>query len=79
MKDMQRFSFNVGCKVARAEMYGNSPRICICEVTRIENGKIYLDNSKRPMKYPERLLIIEQDPLCRMIEEYEQKNNDRSS
>ena len=72
MKDMKGFAFNVGCKVARAELWGKSPRITICEVTKIEDGKMYLDNSKHPMKYPERLLIIEQDPLYRMVKEYEQ-------
>lgn len=70
MKDMKGFAFNVGCKVARAELWGKSPRITICEVTRIENNKLYLDDSKQAMKYPDRLLIIEQDPLYRMVKEY---------
>jgi hypothetical protein len=71
MKDMMGFAFNLGCKVARAEMWGKSPRITIRKVTRIENGKLYLDDSKQAMKYPERLLIIEQDPLYRMVKEYD--------
>lgn len=71
MKDKNGFAFNVGCKVARAVIFGKSPIIDICEVTRIEDGKMYLDNSKQAMKYPERLLIIEQDPLYRMVKQYD--------
>lgn len=71
MKDKTGFAFNVGCKVARAVIFGKSPIIDICEVTRIEDGKMYLDNSKQAMKYPERLLIIEQDPLYRMVKQYD--------
>lgn len=71
MKDMKGFAFNVGCTVARATMWGKSPRIELCEVTRIEDGKLYLDSSKQHIRYPERLLIIEQDKLYRMIKEYD--------
>jgi hypothetical protein len=72
MKDMKGFAFQVGCKVARAVMWGKSPKLDICEVTRIEDGKIYLDYSKQAMRFPERLLIIEQDPLYRMVKQYEE-------
>jgi hypothetical protein len=75
MRDMKGFTFNVGCKVARAVMWGKSPMLSICEVTRIESEKLYLDNSKQPIKFPDRLLIIEQDPLYRMVKEYEDKKN----
>ena len=71
MKDKFGFAFNEGCKVARAVMYGKSPMIDICEVTRIEDGKLYLDGSKQAMRFPERLLIIEQDPLYRMVKNYQ--------
>ena len=71
MKDMKGFAFNEGCTVARATLWGKSPRIEICEVTRIEDGKLYLDNSKQPIRYPERLLIIEQDALYRMLKKHE--------
>jgi hypothetical protein len=71
MKDMKGFAFNVGCKVARAVLWSSqSPRIEICEVTAIKDGKIYLDDSKQALKFPERLLIIEQDPLYRMVKNY---------
>ena len=72
MKDMKGFAFNEGCKVARAVLWGKSPVLDICTVTKIKDGKIYLDNSKQAMRFPERLLIIEQDPLYRMVKQYEE-------
>jgi hypothetical protein len=72
MKDMKGFAFNEGCKVARAVMWGKSPMLDICTVTKIKDGKIYLDDSKQAMRFPERLLIIEQDPLYRMVKQYEE-------
>lgn len=75
-KDMKGFAFNVGCKVARAMVVGQSPKIHISEVTRIENEKIYLDGSKIAIKYPHRLLIIEQDPLYRMVKKYDVEKDD---
>jgi hypothetical protein len=56
-------------------MWGNSPKLDICEVTRIEDGKIYLNDSKQAIRFPDQLLIIEQDPLYRMIKEYDIANN----
>lgn len=75
-KDMKGYAFNVGCKVIRAVVSGQSPKLAECEVTRIEDDKIYLDNSKIAIKYPRRLLIIEQDPLYRMVKNYDSKQND---
>jgi hypothetical protein len=72
MKDMKGFAFNEGCKVARAVLWGKSPILDICTVTKIKDGKIYLDDSKQAMRFPERLLIIEQDPLYRMVKQYEE-------
>ena len=71
MQDKLGFAFNEGCKVIRAVMWGKSPVLDICTVTRIENGKLYLDDSKQPMKFPERLIIWEQDKLYRMIKQHE--------
>jgi hypothetical protein len=75
MKDMHGFAFNEGCKVARAVLWGKSPMIEICEVTQIKNGRLYLDDSKQPMKFPERLLIVEQDKLYRMMKQHEDAND----
>jgi hypothetical protein len=69
MKDMKGFAFHVGCKIVRAVGDG---MLSICTVTRIENDKLYLDNSKIAIRYPKRLLIIEQDPLYRMVKNYEE-------
>ena len=45
-----------------------------CTVTQIKDGRLYLDDSKQPMKFPERLLIIEQDKLYRMMKQHEDAN-----
>lgn len=71
--DKQGFSFHVGCKIVRAISDGC---LQICTVTKIEDGKLYLDDSKIPIRYPKRLLIIEQDPLYKMIKNHEIKQND---
>ena len=70
--DKLGFAFNVGCKVARAVSRGRSSvDLDICTVTRIDGDKLYLDDSKIPIKYPKRLLIIDQDPLYRMVKNYD--------
>lgn len=71
MKDIQGFTFTVGCRVARAVIWGNSPRLEICTVTRIADGKLYLDNSKQAIRALDRLVIIEHDPLIRLMDEHE--------
>jgi hypothetical protein len=73
MKDIQGFTFTVGCKVARAVIWGNSPRLEICTVTRIDDGKLYLDNSKQAIRALDRLVIIEHDPLIKMVDDYKQE------
>jgi len=67
LKDKLGFTFSQGCKVVRAKGDGD---LRICTVTRINEGKLYLDNSKQPMMYPSCLLIIEQDPLFKMVDRY---------
>jgi hypothetical protein len=69
MKDIQGFTFTVGCKVARATLWGNSPHLEICTVTRIVDGKLYLDGSKQPIRALDRLVIIEHDPLIKLVDE----------
>lgn len=58
IEDLDGKQFWVKCYVARPVIRGYSPYIEICQVTRIENGKIYLDNSKQPIQFPDRLLIL---------------------
>lgn len=60
--------FHEGCVVVRGTGEG---RLQICKVTKIEDGKIYLDDSKVPIRYPKRLVIIEQDPLYKMVKNYD--------
>jgi hypothetical protein len=50
-------SINLNDKVVRALSYSPGD-IEICTVTRIENGKCYLDNSKVAINYPRRLLVV---------------------
>lgn len=77
MKDLKGFTFNVGDQVARAVLWGKSPMIELCEVTRIENGKLYLDESKQAIRFPERLLIVEGEPVTRMMQKYEMSKAER--
>lgn len=70
MKDKFGSTFSQGCKVLRPVLYGKSPHIELATVTRIVDGKIYLDNSKQAMQHPERLVIWEQDKLFQMIDKY---------
>lgn len=58
--DMFGQSFKVGDKVARGIVSGRSANIEIADVTRIEDGKIYLSDSKVAIRFPGRLLIITQ-------------------
>jgi hypothetical protein len=71
MKDMKGFTFNLGDEVARPVLWGKSPHIELCKVTRIQDGKLYLDESKQAMRFPERLLIVEGEPVTRMMQKYE--------
>ena len=56
--DMRGVPFELKDKVARAYTSGYAANLQISEVTRIENGKIYLDNSKVGINYPGRLLVV---------------------
>ena len=69
MKDLKGYTFTLGCDVARASLIRKSPFIEICTVTRIEDGKLYLDNSKQYIRFPHRLLIINHDPLIKLIDD----------
>ena len=57
VRDMQGNLIMVGAKVARA-IAGDVTYIRICTVTGTEPGKVYVDNSKVPVKHPSRLLIL---------------------
>ena len=58
LEDSLGREFELGNKVARSSM----DEVKISKVTRIENGRVYLDNSKVPMNYPNRLLILKDFP-----------------
>ncbi len=56
--DMRKNEFVVGDMVVKPEMSGQSASLRIGIVTKIENGKMYLDNSKVAIRYPSRMLIV---------------------
>lgn len=50
--DMRGRPLRVGDRVVRAS------NIEVVDVTRVDNGKVYLDGSPRAVNYPGRLLIV---------------------
>ena len=50
--------FKVGQKVLRPVVYGRSPELEVCEVTRVEDGKVYLDGSKVALRILGRIWIL---------------------
>lgn len=58
--DVQGKTFEVGQKVARAAKYYQMDglHIEIVPVTKVDGDKVYLNSSKRPMTFPERLCIV---------------------
>lgn len=57
MKDMFGVEIEVGDIVLKPTTYGRSPIIEKRIVTLIVGDKIYLDNSKVTIVYPERLVV----------------------
>ncbi len=60
MKDMFGKTICVGDVVLKPTMFGRSPFIEERFVSSIENGKIYLDDSKVAIRFPERLVVFKQ-------------------
>ncbi len=60
LKDMLGKPYAVGDKVARAYTGGRATNLEIRTVTRIdeENTRLYLNDSKVAINYPQRLLIV---------------------
>lgn len=57
-KDMLGREFALGDIYVKACTSGRAVNIQLCKVTRIENGKIYGDESKVAINYPGRCLIV---------------------
>jgi len=59
-RDMRGTEFKVGQEVAKGITLNQqgSTGIKICKVTRIDGDKVYIDDSSRPMKFADRLLIL---------------------
>jgi len=58
--DVRGREFAVGQEVARAKSYNRagSAAVVVCRVSRVDGGRVYLDDSRQPMKYPEQLAIL---------------------
>jgi len=57
--DKLGYSINLNDKIVRASSWMKGD-IEICTVTRIDNGKCYLDGSNVAIRYPKRLLVVTQ-------------------
>jgi hypothetical protein len=60
-KDAQGKDIKLGDKVARAAQLGatiGGLYVIIAEVTKVNGDKVYLDNSRSPMKFPDRIAVI---------------------
>lgn len=58
MKDKLGKEYKVGDTVIRAGRHGSSSAyLYFAKVTRIENGKMYLDDSKVAIVYPNAMII----------------------
>ena len=58
MKDMFDVEIEVGDVVLKPTMLGRSPFIEKRIVTKIDGNKIYLDDSKVAINYPDRLVVF---------------------
>jgi len=58
-QDVLGKTFEVGQKVARAvKLSFDVVTVEVQVVTKLDGDKVYLNDSKQPMKFPERLAII---------------------
>ncbi len=67
LTDKLGYTFTVGCRVVRAIEIGV---LDISTVTAITNSNLYLNDSKVPIRHPKRLLIINHDPLTKMMDDH---------
>lgn len=62
MKDMFDVEIEIGNTVLKPERYGSSAAyITVRTVTNIKDGKIYLDDSKVAIQYPDRLVVFNKE------------------
>jgi hypothetical protein len=61
-KDARGVEFFVGAKVAKAEMLYSSDGLYVKEyvVTKINEDKVYLNDSRQPLRFPERVMIMKE-------------------
>jgi hypothetical protein len=58
--DVRGVKFKVGQRVARAAKYFrvDGLHVQVCEVTRVEDEKVYLDYSPKALNFPDRVAIL---------------------
>lgn len=57
--------WQVGDTAVKAERHGSSaPHLRFARVTDIADGKVYLDGSKVPVGFPERMLLLGRAPTA---------------
>lgn len=57
--DLRGLPFRKGDQVVKAAGYSHVYwRLNLAKVTRVDNGRVYLDNSPQPLKCPERVAIL---------------------
>lgn len=61
MKDVRGDDLKVDQTVARAVRSGNSAWLRIQKVTRVEDGKVYLDGSNVALQLPGNCVILEEN------------------
>jgi hypothetical protein len=61
MKDKFGVEIKVGDVVLKPSMWGRSPFIDERIVREIRDGKLYLDDSKVAIRYPERLVVFNKE------------------
>lgn len=58
--DVAGRELKVGQRVAKASRMGNHAYLAVKTVTRVENGRVYLDNWHQPVQYHNLLCVIEE-------------------
>ena len=59
--DVQGKQICAGQKVARAAKHFQTDglHVIICKVTKVSEDRVYLDDSRQPIKFPDRIAIVE--------------------
>ncbi len=58
--DARGHTFHYGDRIAKADKLFQTDGLYVkeCTVTKVDGDKVYIDDSARPLKHPERVMII---------------------